>query len=190
MTEKGNISKSEKELAESALLGDENSFHILMERFYDSVYINVLQIIDNTEDAEDICQETFNKAFWSLASYNSDWAFSTWLITIAKNCAIDFYRKKKTRASIGNAIREDTSELAIAAEMAHSPEEKMISKQAYDQLVYAIKKLGPKYRKAAELRFIHEYAYEEIAQELEIPLNTVRTRINRARKKLMETWKN
>jgi len=67
MTEKGNISKSEKELAESALLGDENSFHILMERFYDSVYINVLQIIDNTEDAEDICQETFNKAFWSLA---------------------------------------------------------------------------------------------------------------------------
>ncbi|MDD4639375.1 MAG: sigma-70 family RNA polymerase sigma factor, partial [Bacteroidales bacterium] len=82
-----------------------------------------------------------------------------------------------------------SSELITAAEMAQSPEEKMISRQTCDQLVNSLKKLGLKYRRVAELRFIHEYAYEEIARELNIPVNTVRTRLNRARKHLIGIWK-
>jgi len=180
---------SDKELVENALQGNQHSFSAIMERYYDSVYIYILQIIDNPDDAEDIAQETFNKVFRNLKSYSSEWAFSTWLTTIAKNSALDFYRKIRARSTAGNTIRDDSGELISATEMAQSPEEKMISRQAYDQLVSSIKKLPAKYKKAAELRFIHEYAYEEIASELKIPVNTVRTRLSRARLKLIEIWK-
>ncbi|MCK9305370.1 MAG: sigma-70 family RNA polymerase sigma factor [Bacteroidales bacterium] len=184
-----NTNTVDKDLVGKALLGDQHSFSLLMERYYDPVYIYILQIIDNPDDAEDITQETFNKAFRNLSTYNSEWAFSTWLITIAKNSALDFYRKIRTRSNAGISIREDSSELITAAEMAQSPEEKMISRQTCDQLVNSLKKLGLKYRRVAELRFIHEYAYEEIARELNIPVNTVRTRLNRARKHLIGIWK-
>jgi RNA polymerase sigma-70 factor (ECF subfamily) len=183
------VKKVDQDLINKALQGDQKGFSSLMDRYYDTVYIQILQIIDNPEDAEDICQETFNKAFNSLLSYNSEWAFSTWLGTIARNSALDHYRKMKIRLSANTAVREESSDLIVAVDLAYSPEDKLISRQAYDQLVNAIKTLDPKYRKAAELRFIHEYAYEEIAKELNIPLNTVRTRLNRARKKLVEAWK-
>ncbi|MDD4639280.1 MAG: sigma-70 family RNA polymerase sigma factor, partial [Bacteroidales bacterium] len=94
-----NTNTVDKDLVGKALLGDQHSFSLLMERYYDPVYIYILQIIDNPDDAEDITQETFNKAFRNLSTYNSEWAFSTWLITIAKNSALDFYRKIRTRSN-------------------------------------------------------------------------------------------
>ena len=76
-----------------------------------------------------------------------------------------------------------------AVDLAQSPEERLITHQSFDKLIKAIKSLDVKYRKIAELRFIHEFAYEEIAKELNIPINTVKTRINRAKKLLTDIWK-
>lgn len=75
-----------------------------------------------------------------------------------------------------------------AVDLAQSPEESLITHQKFDEMIKAIRALNIKYRKVAELRFIHEFAYEEIAKELSLPVNTVKTRINRA-KKLLNIWK-
>ncbi len=182
--------KYEKELIRLAVKNDQSAFFRLFERYSDQVYTFILGIIPHPQDAEDICQETFNKAFKNISTYREDWAFSTWLYKIAQNTAFDFYRKRianmstsVTTSAIGYS--ENTEPL----EPTRSPEDNMITQQTFEQLIKSIKGLDVKYRKVAELRFINDYAYEEIAKELDLPVNTVKTHINRARKLLAEKWK-
>jgi RNA polymerase sigma-70 factor (ECF subfamily) len=160
-----------------------------VEKYRDSVSSFIQGIIAQTQDVEDICQESFDKAFRSLPSYNPKWSFSTWLFTIAQNTSLDYYRKKKTNLSPMNNFDSMEGNLG-AVDLAQSPEESLITQQTFEELIKAIKALDIKYRKVAELRFIHEFAYEEIAKELNLPVNTVKTHINRAKKLLNDKWKN
>lgn len=89
------IYKEDAELIKEALKNNQSAYSRLVEKHHDSVYAYILGIISQTQDAEDICQETFDKAFRNLAFYNPRWAFSTWLFTIAQNTSLDYYRKKK-----------------------------------------------------------------------------------------------
>jgi len=181
----------EKELVSMAASGDQNAFLKLFERYIDQIYTYILTFIPKPQDAEDICQETFHKAFKNISYYQDDWAFSTWLYKIARNTAIDHYRKNSlTPYQSIDENREDASVLIEPSDIMPSPEEEMINQQTIELLIKAIKELDAKYRKVAELRFIHDYAYEEIARELNLPLNTVRTQIKRARKLLAKKWKN
>lgn len=182
--------KDEIELIRLAVNNDQSAFFRLFERYNDQVYTFILGIIPQPQDAEDICQETFDKAFRNISTYREDWAFTTWLYKIAQNTAFDFYRKRIANISTSVATSAvDYSETTESLEPTRSPEDNMITQQTFEQLIKAIKGLDIKYRKVAELRFIHDYAYEEIAKELDLPVNTVKTHINRARKLLAEKWK-
>ncbi len=182
----------DEKLIERALKGEQNAYTLLVNKYtkgltlYVADYIKIIrsQDIEFAEETQDIVQETFQKAFVSLKGYNPQYHFSTWLYSIAKNITIDYSRKRKI--SIGERNNTDNSNkfANIGEGIKNSPEDKLISNQEYTKLIKLINSLEEKYRKPAELRFIKEYAYDEIAQELNLELNTVKTRIKRAKELL------
>ena len=185
---------SDAQLVTAALDGDQSAYTLLMERHKDPLRLYVNEfivhlknsdgIIELAEEPQDIVQEAFQKAFQALPSYNPQYKFSTWLFNIARNIAIDYARKRKI--SIGANITPDNFHTLanIGSGIRNSPEDKMISSQEYRTLIEMISSLDEKYREPAILRFIKEYEYNEIAQELNLELNTVKTRIKRAKELL------
>ena len=181
-------------LITSALSGDQNAYTLLMLKYKEGVtlyvneFIGTLKntdgIIELAEEPQDIVQEAFHKAFQALPTYNPQYKFSTWLYNIARNIAIDYARKRKI--SIGaNLTPDNLKDIAnIGSGIKNSPEDKLISSQEYRTLIEMIESLEEKYRKPAILRFIREYEYNEIAQELNLELNTVKTRLKRAKEML------
>ena len=174
-------------LVELALQRDQGAFALLLEKYRSSLMTHILKYVTVLEDAEDICQRSFEKAFMNIDRYNSQYAFSTWLYNIAQNEAIDHLRR--SRASINSVpISEERDALDVVA--ASTPEEEFIIDQAVRELISGIQNLPDSYRQVAELRFIKDYAYEDIARELALPLGTVKTRISRARKLLEKMVEN
>ena len=177
----------DRALVEMALQRNQGAFSLLLEKYHGSLMTHVLKYVTVIEDAEDICQRSFEKAFMNIDRYNSHYAFSTWLYNIAQNEAIDHLRR--SRASINSVpISEERDALDVVA--ASTPEEEFIIDQAVRELISGIQNLPDSYRQVAELRFIKDYAYEDIARELALPLGTVKTRISRARKLLEKMVEN
>ena len=174
-------------LVELAIKRDQGAFSKLLEKYRSSLMTHILKYVSVTEDAEDICQRSFEKAFMNIERYNPQYAFSTWLYNIAQNEAIDHLRR--SRASINSVpISEERDALDVPS--GTTPEEEFIIDQAVSNLLSGIQGLREGYRQVAELRFIKDYAYEDIARELKLPLGTVKTRINRARKLLEKMVEN
>lgn len=170
---------SDAELAHLSRQGDSEAFSFLITKYNATLLNFVTQYVGVRQDAEDICQESFKRAFMALDLYDPKFAFSTWIFVIARNTAIDHLRKNSQVSIID--INSPSEEMAPTPDPVISPEDEMIGTQTYKLLLEEIERLDPKYRDVAQLRFLKEYAYEEIAQELEIPLNTVRTRLKRAK---------
>ena len=176
----GKLTKlDDNSLVEMALQRHQGAFALLLEKYRGSLMSHILKYVSVVEDAEDICQRSFEKAFMNIDRYNAQYAFSTWLYNIAQNEAIDHLRRSRT--SINSVpISEEREALDVLA--GTTPEEEFIIDQAVGSLLSGIQGLREGYRQVAELRFIKDYAYEDIARELNLPLGTVKTRINRARK--------
>ena len=168
--------------------GDQKAYAELMGRYRDSIYFMLLKMINNKDDAEDLTIEAFGKAFHRLKQYTPNYAFSTWLFKIASNNCIDWIRKqKKKMLSIDNPIgTEDGDEMHIELK-SHGPDplDVVIKDQKNDVMREVVSKLKPRYRTLIELRYYKEYSYEEIADELELPLGTVKAQLFRAREFLM-----
>lgn len=175
----------DRELVALALEGDQRAFAGLLSKYRNALLQHTLNYVNVIEDAEDICQRSFEKAFMNIDKYNSDYAFSTWLYSIAKNEAKDHLRKNKSSIS-AVSISNDNEAMNILSGL--TPEEQVIVDQRISSLVRFINGLPELYRKPAELRFINDYAYEEIAKELNLPIGTVKTRLNRARKMLSKQF--
>ena len=175
-------SMTDKELVENSIRNIDGAFATLVMRYNENL-INFISIyITVKEDAEDIMQESFKRAFNSLDKYDDKYAFSTWLYNIAKNAAIDHYRRSKNTPS--SSTLEVESDMLNSPIIDDSPEDNLIMNQTVEEILSNIEKLSPKYKRVAQLRFIQEYAYEEIAKELNLPINTVRTRIKRVKEQL------
>jgi RNA polymerase sigma-70 factor (ECF subfamily) len=170
-----------------AAQGNREAFNYLANKYQDSLLLYIGKIIPNREDALDICQESFQKCFNNISAYNNRYAFSTWLYTIAQNTALDFLRKKRIPSA--SSIAEENAQIDTLSSVVPSPEEEMIYGQAVENLLKAIKSMPEIYRRVAELRFIHDYPLEEIAKELDLPLNTVKTRVTRSKQQLNKIWK-
>ena len=185
---------TDRELVQMAKEGEQRAFAILMGRYGKGLTLHIGEYMANcrscgmemAEEPEDICQEAFHKAFAGIGSYNEKYEFSTWLYTIGKNCVIDYTRKRKILVDAGITADVGDSLSNYGGEMENSPEDEMISNQEYSILLKYISELGEKYRTVAMMRFINELAYEEIAQKLDMPLNTVRTRLKRAKEMLVK----
>jgi RNA polymerase sigma factor (sigma-70 family) len=173
--------------------GDQKAFAELMNNYRDSLYFMLLKMTNNPHDADDLTIEAFGKAFKKLEQYTPNYAFSTWLFKIASNNCIDFIRKKKKNTfSLNNKGVDDNSH-----EMGDripsptlDPEERIIKKQKIEMMREVVEKLKPHYRTLIELRYFKEYSYEEISEELQLPLGTVKAQLFRAREFLFNILKN
>jgi RNA polymerase sigma factor (sigma-70 family) len=167
---------------------DQKAYAELMGRYRDSIYFMLLKMINNKDDAEDLTIEAFGKAFNRLHQYTPNYAFSTWLFKIASNNCIDWIRKqKKKMLSIDNPIGTDDGDEMHIELKGHGldPSEVVIKEQKSEVMREVVEKLKPRYRTLVELRYYKEYSYEEIADELDLPLGTVKAQLFRAREFLM-----
>jgi RNA polymerase sigma factor (sigma-70 family) len=179
------------QLIERALTGDQKSYSEIVSRYHEQIYHFIYRMVKDTAQAEDLAQETFIKAFRALATFNSDYAFSTWLYKIAANNCIDFFRKKKLKTfSLDTPIQVKDGEVhRDFADRDQTPEHELMSQERTNQIQFAIDSLPEKYKEAILLRHHKDKSYEEIADELSIPLGTVKVRIFRAREMLKSKLK-
>lgn len=141
----------------------------------------VNKMLNNHDDANDVTQLTFSKAFKNLEKYKPDFAFSTWLFKIATNNAIDFIRKRKQNTvSLNTFYHQDDKAFEIPSNSL-TPEEATIKKQQILILKSVINQLPAYYMQLIELRYYGEKSYDEIAVELQIPIGTVKARLFRAK---------
>ncbi|MFM7021930.1 MAG: RNA polymerase sigma factor [Flavobacteriales bacterium] len=171
----------------------ERAYAELMDRYRDSIYFMLLKMVNSKDDADDLTIEAFGKAFRKLHQYTPNYAFSTWLFKIASNNCIDFIRKKKKNTFSLNRSMDDGEgsemEMDVKADVLN-PEENYIKDQKIRLMQDVVKKLKPRYRTLVELRYFKEYSYEEIAEELDLPLGTVKAQLFRAREFLFQLLKN
>lgn len=177
-------------LVERAKNDDQAAYAQLMNRYREAIYYMLLKMVNNASDAEDLTIEAFGKAFKNLEQYTPNFAFSTWLFKIASNNCIDFIRKKRIdHISLDREIGDkDRASNIIMAEVP-DPEEDLIKKQKAKLMRSIVTTLKPRYRELVELRYFKEFSYEEIADELNLPLGTVKAQLFRARELLYNILK-
>ena len=177
---------------QKAKVNDQQAFSFLMSRYKDSLYYTVFKMVQNQEDAEDLTIEAFSKAFSKLDAYTPQFAFSTWLFKIASNHCIDFLRKKRIKAiSIHQVSKgEDGESYEIPVkDLELNPAERMQKNELIQQIRGVVDQLKPRYKRMIELRYFEEKSYEEIAEEMDLPLGTVKAQLFRARDLLQEIMK-
>ncbi|MFC3415784.1 RNA polymerase sigma factor [Algoriphagus hitonicola] len=168
---------------------DQQAYATLMKRYKKAVYFMILKMIRDADDAEDLTMEAFAKAFKNLHRFKKDYTFSTWLFRIATNNAIDFIRKKKLKTMSLNTTMSDDSGNSVNIDVEdgdNNPQDEFIKSQRIEMVRIFVDKLPAKYRKLVQLRYFDELSYEEIAQELEKPLGTVKAQLHRSRELLYE----
>lgn len=181
--------KEDYDLVLSAIHGDQGAYCLLMERYRNSIYHTMLKMVRNREDADDLTIEAFGKAFHKLPTYAPHYAFSTWLFKIAINNCIDHIRKKRIQTfSIDEPIEYESDQHFSNNLRAPNlnPEESIIRDQRIGLMRRSISQLNNKYRLMIELRYFEELSYDEIAQELGIPLGTVKAQLFRAKEILYQ----
>jgi RNA polymerase sigma-70 factor (ECF subfamily) len=180
-------------LIDMAVDGDEKAYATLLTRYKRPVYHMILKMVRNVDDSEDLTIESFAKAFKSLHRFKKDFTFSTWLFRIATNNTIDFIRKKRLKTlSISNTYTDDDGQsVSIDVEDGRpNPQEVAIKGQKEELIQVFVNMLPAKYQKLVRLRYFNELSYEEIAQELEAPLGTVKAQLHRARELMYDLIKN
>jgi len=174
--------------------GDQKAYADLMNNYRDTLFFMMLKMTNDATDADDLTIEAFGKAFKNLSQYTPDFAFSTWLFKIASNNCIDFIRKKKKMTfSMNKGFDSNDDSIEIAHNIPSEtldPEEKFIEKQKIKLMRDVVERLKPHYRDLVKLRYFDEYSYEEIAEELSLPLGTVKAQLFRAREFLYNILKN
>ncbi len=177
-------------LVQKATKGDQKAYTELLDRYRDAIYFMLLKMVNNASDAEDLTIEAFGKAFKNIDQYAPNYAFSTWLFKIATNNCIDFIRKKKAN-TISLDQNDDDDDKAPTDIMAQvlDPEESLIKDQKLKLMRSIVSRLKPRYRKLIELRYFKEYSYDEISEELELPIGTVKAQLFRARELLFNILK-
>jgi RNA polymerase sigma-70 factor (ECF subfamily) len=174
-----------KAYIQKAKKGDQVAFTYLLDHYWNEVYGFMLKRTENETDTEDIAIETFSKAFDKIATYNPEFGFNTWLIAIAKNVHIDLLRKKKSSLFID--LNEDEDRQAyFVADNSNSAEDELIIEQNLAQLLQYIKQLKPAYQEVIQMRYFQEMSYQEMADQIDEPLNNIKIKLLRAKKLLAE----
>lgn len=174
-----------EEAIQRAKNNEQKAFNFLLNTFWDDVYGFQLKRIENENDAEDVTIQTFSRAFDKMETYNKDYKFKTWLITISKNIHIDIVRKEKRSISTVSSKDDEESAFQILDETP-SVEDKLITEQNLAKLLRDIKKLKPNYQEVINLRYFQELSYKEISAQLKEPINNVKVKLLRAKKLLAE----
>ena len=175
---------NEKLVVLLAIQGDESALRELYETNYERIYRLALRYSKSQQDAEDIMQETFIKAFKSIKKFdfNISSSFSAWIYQIGIHCSIDHLRKRKRRKTEQTDSLTDIYREPEAAGI--SPEKSTIANQAISQMNDALDVLTPKQRMIFDLRHLQHKALKEISDRLQCSQSTVKTQLQRAVTKL------
>ena len=179
----------ELEILALARQGDAQAFSQLMRKYEGKIFRLAQHITQNREDAEDVLQETFLKAYEHLEQFKGDSKFYTWVVRIAVNQALMKLRKRKTDRSVSMDEGIDTGEDIVVREIAawdENPEQKYSREELAEILDSAVQSLAPPYRTVFVLRDIEELSTEETAEALELSIPAVKSRLLRARLQLRE----
>lgn len=178
--------EQEAAIVRKVLGGDANAFETLVLEYEKNAYNIALRMTGNSEDAADMTQEAFIKAYNSLQSFRGDSKFSVWLYRIVSNVCLDFLRSKNRRPTVSLSVEDDDGEDAQldVADESQSPELLLDRKLTRDSVRRGLDSLPPDYRQILLLREIQGLSYDEIAQALSLEVGTVKSRIFRARKRL------
>lgn len=176
------VNPPDDELVRRTLRGDPEAYNVLIERHTPVVYRIVRRMCSDRPEAEAITQEAFLRAWESLPRSRTDLPFRPWLIRIAVNVARDALRKSRPM-DFADLPPEEPLRMAATEP---GPEERLEEAEALAQLAEAVQGLPAPYRAIIALRYEVEMSYEEVARVLDLPLNTVRTRLHRAKRKLRE----
>lgn len=171
--------RDEAELDRRARAGDPEAFDRLVENHTPRLYRIVRRFASDRGEAEAIVQETWLRAWRALPRSVDDRPLAPWLVRIAINVARDIWRKKRPLdfADIGG-------EEEFLEDEGPGPEERMSQKEALEKLVRGVERLRPEYRMVIALRYEAGFSYQEMARVLDLPINTVRTHLHRAKSDL------
>jgi RNA polymerase sigma-70 factor, ECF subfamily len=182
----------DRELASLAAHGREAAFRELLARYERPVFSLVFRMVRDRTLAEDLSQEAFVRAFNAIGTYKPSYKFSNWILKIANNHTIDYLRKRRLdTVSIHGSPHATTSDeisqtSVVVASQDEDPHAYVEHKELGGQIEEAIGELREEYRTAILLRHVEGYAYEEIADMMDVPLGTVKTYLHRARAELRE----
>jgi len=166
--------------------GDPSAFEPLVREHQRHVYALAFRVTGNEQDAQDVAQDAFLRAYTSLKDFRGDCRFSVWLYRLTGNLAIDFLRKSKRHSAVSLQQESDDGEeweLSLPDD-APSPEEQLTREETREQVREAMASLPERDRQILSLRELGGMSYEEIAEGLSLQIGTVKSRLNRARKKL------
>jgi RNA polymerase sigma-70 factor (ECF subfamily) len=167
--------------------GDINAYNELVKRYKDRLLNFVLRYFNNVEQAEDVVQVTLIKLYTHASYYKNVAKFSTWIFTIAKNNALTELRKNKRKKT--DSLWTDDGQVIDINSKEESLDSKVQNEIAIDQLNKFLDEIPENFRMAVVLRDFQELSYEEISKILEIPIGTIKSRINRGRIQLAEKMK-
>ena len=171
----------DSQLIAAARQGDRTAFEALVRRYQDRLYAAMVQVTGSAEEAEDVVQDAFVRAFLKLDTFQNNSQFFTWLYRIAFNSALSRIRRRKGTTSLDQA-RETVGDEPV--DNFGAPDHRMLQDEQVAMVRMALQKLSDDHRTILVLREMDECAYEEIAEILQISIGTVRSRLNRARTQL------
>ena len=184
-------SREDSALIDRAAAGDEKAFSKIFEKYNRALRFHVARMVKDRDVIDDLIQEIFLKAFSNLGSYNTGFAFSTWLYRIATNHTIDHLRKKKLKTlSIDAPLQSKDGDMYLEVPDTSAKADELILNKQRDKIILdALESLPSKYRSVIEMRHMEEKSYQEISEELDLPLGTVKAHIFRARELLYKYLK-
>ena len=183
----------DRELATLAARGREPAFRELLTRYERPVFSLIYRMVRDRTLAEDLAQEAFIRAFNAIDTYKTSYKFSNWILKIANNHTIDHLRKRKldTVSIDGSPHARTADEINQSRVVIESgdetPEEYVEHRELGNQIEEAIGELREEYRTVIVLRHVEGYAYDEIADVMDLPLGTVKTYLHRARGELRKS---
>ena len=176
----------EQALVQQARQGDEGAFAALVEQNQGRIYHLALRMTGNPDDAAELCQEAFLNAWKGLGKFQGESSFSTWLYRLTQNVCIDFLRKQKRQQHVSLTFSDDEDEgkeLSVP-DPEPLPEERVIFNEKQEAIRNAMNALPVDFREILELRVVRQLPYEQIAQIMDLPVGTVKSRLARARLQL------
>jgi RNA polymerase sigma-70 factor (ECF subfamily) len=183
----------DRELATMAAGGREPAFRELLNRYERPVFSLIYRMVRDRTLAEDLAQEAFIRAFNAIGSYKTSYKFSNWILKIANNHTIDHLRKRRLdtvsiHGSPHATTEDEISQTRVVIEARdENPHEYLEHKELGGQIEEAIGGLREEYRTVILLRHVEGYAYDEIADIMDLPLGTVKTYLHRARGELRKS---
>jgi RNA polymerase sigma-70 factor, ECF subfamily len=172
-------------LVQRTLRGDTEAYNVLVVRYQRQVYSLAYRMLNNAEDAGDIVQDTFIRAYGALSSFRQDASFLTWLYKIASNLCIDLLRSRKAKGALSLEVELEEGR-EPAADRSTSPEDAAMRGSVSETVQKAVMNLPERYRVVVVMRHLQGMSVEDIAGQLKLPSGTVKTHLFRAREMLRE----